>query len=61
MTTSIRYNGQIPPDLIIAMFFSLACIAYASTLNYEQAHALIATGGIAEFASLLFRFISERR
>ncbi|MGW2520479.1 hypothetical protein ACWC09_26390 [Streptomyces sp. NPDC001617] len=61
MTTSIRYNGQIPPAQIIVLFLSLACIAYASTLNNEQAQALTATGGIAEFASLLFRFISERR
>jgi len=61
MSGNACYNGQIPTDPILALFLLLVCIAYAHTLNYEQAQAIAATGAIADLGVLLFRLFSARR
>ena len=61
MTISTRYNGQIPTDPTTIFLVLAACTALASQLNPEQAQAITAAGGLAEFAQLLIRHLPGRR
>ncbi len=55
MTGTTRYNGQIPTDPATLLLLALAITAAASQLTPDQAQAVMATGGITEFALLMLR------
>jgi hypothetical protein len=61
VTGSIRYNGQIPTDPTTVVLILASCTALASQLSPEQAQAITAAGGLAEFAQLLIRLLPGRR
>jgi hypothetical protein len=55
VTSSTTQNGQIPTDPTTVLLLALVVTGAASQLTTDQAQAVIATGGIAEFALLLLR------
>lgn len=55
MSGTSRYNGQIPTDPTTVLLLALAVTGAAGQLTTDQAQAVIATGGITEFALLILR------
>lgn len=61
MTRTSRYNDQIPTDPTTTLILLLTLTYAAGQLTTEQAHALTATGGIAELALIALHLTRGRR